>query len=422
MKRLTGLTDSVYLVRFAVVLWVCYLALSLIINQSLGPPQRTSPLYYVFYGFITLVCLILAYWTWIQVRIKKAFIPLIIALTTVAPLAVNWVVIGFFPLVPPSAPDDLYLRPFPFLFVGLLLVAWQYRWPFVILVILVITGLNLGVMWSWSFMEPRRYPFQGALTFSLIQTVVYLAVGFSMSYLISRLRSQQRSLEVANLNLTHYASALDHLATSRERNRLARELHDTLAHTLSGLSVQLEAVKAYWNVDQPAAREVLEKASAAAHAGLEETRRALKALRASPLEDMGLVLSLKTLFSETAARANLDLNIHIEDNIPAFSPDIEQSIYRIAQEAATNVVNHAGAKELTVNLSYADNWLRLSIKDDGRGFDTSGPAVAGHYGITGMKERAQLMGGTLEISSAANAGTAVELVIKQESSNQSNNR
>lgn len=110
----------------------------------------------------------------------------------------------------------------------------------------------------------------GGLIVTLIQVVIFLAVGFSISYLVTRLRLQQESLEAANIRLTHYASTLEQLATSRERNRLARELHDTLAHTLSGLSVQLETLKAYWDVDQRTARSILEKSLEMAHLGLEE--------------------------------------------------------------------------------------------------------------------------------------------------------
>jgi len=102
MKKISGLIDAIYLIRFASILWLVYLIALFIINQSLGPPQRTAPLYYVLYGCIALICLGLAYWTWIQDRLKQAFIPLIITITTVMPLIVNWLVVSLFPLVPPS--------------------------------------------------------------------------------------------------------------------------------------------------------------------------------------------------------------------------------------------------------------------------------------------------------------------------------
>ena len=112
---------------------------------------------------------------------------------------------------------------------------------------------------------------------------------------MTRLREQGELLRQANAQLTHYASTLENLTVSRERNRMARELHDTLAHTLTGLSVTLETVKAYWDVDEDKARGLLDKSLETTRTGVEETRRALKSLRASPLEDMGLTLAIQKM-------------------------------------------------------------------------------------------------------------------------------
>jgi signal transduction histidine kinase len=263
----------------------------------------------------------------------------------------------------------------------------------------------------WSFAEPGSLRFMGGLTVSLIQTIIFVAVGFSVSYLMSRLKEQQQSLAEANTRLTHHASTLEHLATSRERNRVARELHDTLAHTLSGLSVQLEAVKAYWDVDPQEARSTLERSLKAAHSGLGETRRALQALRASPLDDLGLSLAVRTMVEDAAARANLALNSSVADKLPSLSPDVEQCIYRVAQEAVTNVAKHAKAKTLTVNLESTEEKVTLTVHDDGVGFDVEKRDKANHYGLEGMQERAQLVGGELTVTSKPGEGTTVRLVV-----------
>ena len=234
--------------------------------------------------------------------------------------------------------------------------------------------------------------------------------GFPISFLMGRLREQQRSLEEANKRLTHYASTLEKLATSRERNRLARELHDTLAHTLSGLSVQLEAVDAYWVVDPKTSRSLLDQSLSVAHTGLEETRRALKALRASPLDDLGLTLALTSMVKETTANSGLILELAAMTEIPVLSPDVEQCIYRVAQEAVTNVVKHAGAKNLTVRLESKDGKLVLTVQDDGVGFDPEKKNDSAGYGLLGMKERAQLAGADLSIKSVP-TGTIVELTV-----------
>jgi signal transduction histidine kinase len=415
VKSRTSFADAVRLIRFAAVLWIGYLVFLAIISRSFPGSQRMNPIYYVALGCVAVLCLILSYWNWIQERLGKGFIPLIVAIITILPVVLSNV-ISRLPLTVPgplgprfTTPESLVLVIFPFLFVALMLVAWRYRWPYVLLVILGIAGLNFGMVWS--FTEPGSPAFMGGLTVALIQTIIFLAVGFSISYLMSRLNEQQQSLAEANTRLTHHASTLEHLATSRERNRVARELHDTLAHTLSGLSVQLEAVKAYWDVDPQKARSTLEGSLQAAHSGLGETRRALQALRASPLDDLGLSLAIRTMVEDTAARANLALNLSIADELPSLSPDVEQCIYRVAQEAVTNVARHAKARTLTVNLESTGEKVTLSVHDDGVGFDAEKKGQANDYGLKGMQERAQLASGELTVTSRLGEGTTVKLVV-----------
>jgi signal transduction histidine kinase len=278
-----------------------------------------------------------------------------------------------------------------------------------LLIILGISGLNLAIVWTSAGLDAP--PFQGSLIIVLIQTVILLAVGFSISYLMGRLREQQQSVEAANVRLTHYASTLENLVTSRERNRVARDLHDTLAHALSGLSVQLETVKAYWDVDRETSRSMLDKSLEATHYGLEETRRALKALRASPLDDLGLALAISNFTEEAASRANLNLDLSVPDNMLALPPDIEQCIYRIAQEAVTNVVKHGDAKHLILNFTCSEGKVELTVRDDGVGFDPDKNKKESHFGLVGMQERADLVGGTLKIVSKFGQGTTIQLTI-----------
>jgi len=410
VERTTPHSDAIRLIRFAAVLWLGYLIVLVLVSQSFPAPPYTNLVYYGSLADIALLCLGLAYWRWLQERLRQVFIPLIVAIITVMPLIINHLVGRLSPLGPRFAtPESSILAVFPFLFVGLLLVAWQYKWQYMLCVILGIAGVNIGI--TWAYAAPGTMPFQAGLIVTLIQTVIFLAVGFSISYLMSRLRYQQQSLEAANIRLTHYASTLEQLATTRERNRLSRELHDTLAHTLSGLSVQLETLKAYWDVDQKAARSILDKSLAAAHSGLKETRRALQALRASPLDDLGLALAITTMAKDAAERANLTLKLSIMDDIPALSPDVEQCLYRTAQEAIANVVSHAGAKKLTVKLEFAGGKTTLTVHDDGAGFNIEKASKKAQFGLTGMRERAQLIGGKLNITSKPGAGTTIRLTV-----------
>jgi signal transduction histidine kinase len=414
VKNEIAFADPVKVINFASFLWIGYLVVLTIISQSFGDPRRSGGeiVYYALLGSVALVCVGLSMWTWIQDRLGRAFLPLMITIITVLPILTAWLTMRLPSIGPMLDSESLILRILPFLLVGFLLIAWQYRWWYMLLIVLAIAAMNAGIIWS--FPPPNASAgspfFRGALVIPLIQSVIFLAVGFTISYLMSRLRRQQESLESANVRLTHYSNTLEQLATARERSRLARELHDTLAHTLSGLAVQLETVKAYWEVDREAARSSLERSIDTAHSGLEETRRALKALRATPLDDLGLSGAIKAM-AISLSRGTLQLDIFTSAEIPMLSPDVEQAVYRIAQEAITNSVNHAAAKRLTIRLDDIDGKLHLLIRDDGKGFDIEKVRKSSQFGLTGMNERAQLISGMLDIKSEPGKGTAVELTV-----------
>ncbi len=412
MKFVVPNSDAVRLIRYSSFLWLGYLILLFTINQTLFPPPPDHPtIYYYlgFMGFLSLLCLGLSSWTKIQPLLGRAFIPIIIGIITVLPILATITVARLFGPAPMFDPQSSVLMLLPFFMVAFLMVAWQYGWLHTLLIILGINMLNFAG--SLSFPPPHEGPFRGPIIVSLIQTIMFLVVGFSVSYLISRIKNQQQSLEAANVTLTHYASTLEQLATSRERNRLSRELHDTLAHTLSGLAVQLETVKAYFKIDQDTSQLALEKALTSVHSGLTETRRALKALRASRLDELGLSKAIVAMAEESAAQAHLTLSLSIPLKMPTMSPDIEQCIYRTAQEAITNAVNHAGAKNLSVNIDAVRGKIILGVIDDGIGFEVSDAGGGDHFGLSVMRERAQVNGGKLDIISRPGEGTVVRLTI-----------
>jgi signal transduction histidine kinase len=242
------------------------------------------------------------------------------------------------------------------------------------------------------------------------RTFAVTAIALGVGWLMQRQRAQQRALAAANQQLAHYAATTEQLAVSQERNRLARELHDTLAHSLSGVTVQLEAVQALWEVDPTGARTMLDQALRSTRSGLSEARRALHALRAQPLEDVGLALAVRTLAESVATRAGLTLAVTVPKQLDQLAPDVEQCVYRVAQEALTNVARHAEARALQVVLACENGCLLLTIADDGRGFDPSSVNGA-HFGLQGLRERAELIGGRLEVESRPQQGTTVRLAI-----------
>ena len=214
------------------------------------------------------------------------------------------------------------------------------------------------------------------------------------------------------MQLRQYADTVEELTISRERNRMARELHDTLAHSLSAVTVQPEAIRTLWAVDPEAAWNMLDSADEAARLGLKEARRALQDLRASPLQDLGLPLALQELAKTAARRSGTVLALDVPRQLDgSLSPAVEQGVYRIAQEALENVVRHAQASAITVSLAQEEGNLRLAIMDDRLGLEgTLGLdqelEVAARMGIRGMQERANLIGGKLEIREPARAGDA----------------
>jgi signal transduction histidine kinase len=201
------------------------------------------------------------------------------------------------------------------------------------------------------------------------------------------------------------------LTVTRERNRLARELHDTLAHTLTALSVSLETAKAYFEIDPAQTRHLLDKSLDTTRAGVEETRRTLKALRSSALEDLGLELAIRRLAESMAERFQLHLELDLPEDRAALSPDVEECIYRVAQEAIQNAAQHARAQKLSVALTANGSGTILSVTDDGKGFDFQDKTHTGHFGLVGMRERAALVGGRLTVDSVKEKGTRVVLVI-----------
>ncbi|MBE0688229.1 MAG: sensor histidine kinase [Anaerolineaceae bacterium] len=299
----------------------------------------------------------------------------------------------------------------PLLMIALVPAAWQYDFQKVFIVntgLGIFDGLYMVFLYggfNTDLLMPLFAIFIRVLTLNLVALMI--------TELMATQREQRRDLMRANLRLSQQALVQDQLAVSRERNRLARELHDTLAHTLSGLTVQLEAIHTILETEQQEVKDMLEKALFTARNGLEETRRAMKALRAEPLEDLGLQLALQNLVVNIQARANLDIHLNLSDHSFAFSQDEEQMVYRITQEALENIVHHAKAKNVWVELAQNSGSNVLKIRDDGIGFDVSILNKKNdRLGLRGMRERAEMLNARLDIDSQPNKGTLIQLKLR----------
>ncbi len=403
-----GKTDVIRLLRIAAVLLLVYVVVLAAIDYVLHFPSPIRWPLYLFDIGITVFLFGLTFLPRIQKHLGKMFLPTAIVLVSALPTFLDQIVIRYILSGPLPSPEASLFKVVPFLLTALILVAWQYHWQQIVIFTAVIGLINTGIVWIY---EPARGALSSGLFAVMTQVFAFLVAGLFMGVMVEWLRKQQRSLEEANDKLTNYAQTLEDLAVTKERSRIAQELHDTLSHTLSGLSVQLETMKAYWDVDPGTARKRLDKSLIAIRSGLEETRRILAALRAKPLEDAGLVPAVQQMAEDAAGHAGVELDFGVTDKIPTLSPAEEQCLFRVAQEAITNVVKHAKARKLTVRLDSIDNKIILMIQDDGVGFDAGNVNGDRHFGLTGMKERAAFVKGTLDIDSQPGSGTRLRLVI-----------
>ena len=376
-------------------------------NNLQRNPLRPVYLFYSASGLVALLFFIFAHSTWIQKILGQAFYPLLLLTISTAPIIINVLITPRFPQGPLANAEGMALRQLPVLFVALALVAWEYELAHVIFFSIATTTLELGLIY-FSAIDYRSISV--FIFIAIVRTISFIAVGVFISLLVAQLRQQRESLREANANLSHYASTLEQLTVSRERNRLARELHDTLAHSLTAISVSLETAKAYFDIEPKKAQEFLDKSLEATRTGVDETRRALKALRSSTLEDMGLGPALRQAAESAASRFHLDLELVLPNPMPSLSPDVEQTLYRIAQEAIENITHHSRAKKFSIRLE-SNGHTMLTIRDDGIGFDMRSKEPTGHFGLIGMRERAELAGGKLKIESEKGKGTKVVLTI-----------
>jgi signal transduction histidine kinase len=192
-------------------------------------------------------------------------------------------------------------------------------------------------------------------------------------------------------------------AAESERGRWSRELHD---ETLQGLASLKLALAGALKAEPAAARAVLEAAVAQLEHDIDALHAIILDLRPATLDELGLEPALRTLVTDVAEAARLDARISIELGGTRLPPDTETIAYRVAQEALNNAVKHADARTVAVDVRLQAGTVRLSVTDDGRGLDKS---RAQGYGIVGMRERAALASGNVEVTQAAGGGTRVTL-------------
>ena len=206
------------------------------------------------------------------------------------------------------------------------------------------------------------------------------------------------------------------LGAVEERNRLAREIHDTLAQGLAAAGLQLESAEAFLETgpDTERARAALSRALDLTRFNLDEARRSVLDLRATPLEGRSLPEALEVLADRWEAETGIAARFAVVNRARPLPPRVEVALYRVCQEALTNVARHAGARSASVRLVATPEAVRLVVEDDGRGFDPS--RVDGdRQGLVGMGERVEMLGGTLDVQSGpGGTGTRIEATVPLE--------
>ena len=220
----------------------------------------------------------------------------------------------------------------------------------------------------------------------------------------SRAQTEELLLELqqAHQQLQQYASEVEELTVERERNRLAREVHDTLGHQLTVSVVQLEGAQRLIVSDPQRAGQMVATVREQVKAGLGELRRIVATLRTPGEEDAPLLQSFPKLAAHFQEATGILVQLKLPEALPLISNPVRNSFYRALQEALTNVQKHAHASQVQVNLDYSQGQLSLAVHDNGVGIQTQGK---GGFGWKGLKERALLLGGRFEAGSAVEGGT-----------------
>jgi len=270
--------------------------------------------------------------------------------------------------------------------------------------IAVVSALGVATAWARVGFQPLSLVFYGAVT-------LVLGLLAAMTQAISDQSEQRRQLleqlESARAGL---AAAERRAGVLAERQRLAREIHDTLAQGFASIVTLSEAARAQARMSPEAAMRRLEEAGDAARRSLGEARRAIWALRPEALEHGSLGRALGELAAGFGSQTGIDTQSAVTGDEDELPPEAQDALLRIAQEALVNVRKHACARRVRLTLSYLDQAVMLDVRDDGSGFDLAAPArngSGGGFGLPGMRERVAELGGTLTVESAPGHGTTV---------------
>ena len=223
-------------------------------------------------------------------------------------------------------------------------------------------------------------------------------------------RRAQEDQERSYQELRDLSSAM-HEVREAERLRIARELHDELAQWLTALKMDVSWLSSRLPRDQAPLVDKVEKMKGLVDTTVASVRRIAADLRPVMLDDLGLTPALEHLLHDLSQRSGIVVGLDVDDSLPDFREPLASALYRMAQEALTNVVRHAEASEARVEMRFKGDDLILTVRDNGKGFDPEAAEKKKSYGVMGIRERAHTLGGRASIARLDGGGTLVEVVV-----------
>lgn len=310
--------------------------------------------------------------------------------------------------------DSFKFSPFLYLIVPLLAVVYFGDGPGYVLAALA----WIVYVIKHIFNTPGWLSNQAELQYFVIFTLG-LVFSITMAHLVNREQTSRARAEhlfselaVSHQQLQAYTAQAVELAATQERNRLAREIHDSLGHYLTIINVQLEKALAFHSKDPQQADQAVRDAKGLASDALQEVRCSVSALRATN-QRFSACAALGTLIEHLQV-SQFTIELRVAGSEEGFSEEGLLALYRAAQEGLTNVQKHARATQVRIELQFGEQKATLRLSDNGRGFDPAllrrlAPGREGSYGLQGMQERLELMGGEFKLESAPGAGTCLTL-------------
>lgn len=371
--------------------------------------RGTAGWHITFYGLVTVMAAVVAIDSNLKTGNRPAALGLLAALVLVyslvgrsalggfhiarslAYLGSAWLVVG---LMATLVPDAL----------GLLLIVAPQTWAMLPSLRWAL-GVNVaGTLWLVVVQLRTGEPLGQVAAFGAINLTISVLLGFWINGIVAESDKRADLIEELGRTRAELAASEHDRGAMAERQRLANEIHDTLAQGFTSVLALAQAAEVSLDRDPAKVRRALTMLQGAARDNLAEARALVGALTPPDLENATLADAVGRVVTRFADEAGVDAVLTVEGPVRALSPGAEVVLLRVAQEALTNVRRHAKATSVAVHLSYAADRVGLEISDDGRGFDQSQPA--GH-GLRGMRTRLEQLGGELAVRSVAGSGTTV---------------